>query len=57
MRAWFSIAMIPSPRISFWWMWFHSSSSSAPPSEKMLGVIINVLPSWPRSMNVSSRVF
>ena len=36
-RAWFSMATMPRPRISFCWMWFHSLSSVAPPSEKIAG--------------------
>ena len=36
-RAWFSMATMPRPRISFCWMWFHSMSRVAPPSEKIAG--------------------
>ena len=42
-RAWFSIATMPRPRISFWWMWFHSLSSVAPPSEKIAVVALTSL--------------
>src|SRR3989442_11083446 len=33
-RAWFSMATIPNPRMSFCWMWFHSLSSVAPQREE-----------------------
>src|SRR2546428_470851 len=39
-RAWLSIATIPNPRMTFCWMWFHSSSRVAPPTgqyERPLG--------------------
>src|SRR5918996_1569524 len=55
--AWFSMATMPRPRISFWWTWFHSLSSVAPPSEKIAGVMFTSLLLGSRSMNVSSRVF
>ena len=58
-RAWFSMATTPRPRISFWWMWFHSLSSVAPPSEKMAGrhAFDELAVGAAVSMNVSSRVF
>src|SRR5213593_692169 len=43
-RAWFSIATTPRPRMSFCWTWFHSPSSVAPPSEKMAVVTLTSVP-------------
>ena len=56
-RAWFSMATMPRPRMSFWWTWLNSMSSVAPPSEKIAGVMLTSLPLGSFSMKVSSRVF
>ncbi len=55
MRAWFSMATTPRPRISFCWTWFHSLSMVAPPSEKIPRVWLTAQPNQAAERRAGDR--